>query len=70
MKMRWLLGTAFLCGWAVYAQPGPVSVPLDTVARAQQEIDKLRDLVAAGAVAPSRLQDAEQLLGDARDGAS
>ncbi len=68
MKMRLWLCT-FLCGWAVYAQPGTTIVPVDTVVRAQQEIDKLRDLVAAGAVAPARLQDAEQALGDARDGA-
>jgi hypothetical protein len=35
--------------------------------RAQEQVAKLRDLVAVGAVAPLRLQEAEQKLADAQD---
>lgn len=37
------------------------------MARAQANIARLRELVAAGALAPARLQEAEQKLGDAKD---
>lgn len=37
------------------------------MARAQREIARLRELVALGAVAPARLQEAEQRIGDAED---
>ena len=65
MKMR-LLGAAILCSLALTAQT--VTAPAgDSVSRAQQEIEKMRDLVAAGALAPARLAEAEQALGDAHD---
>lgn len=51
------------CGLAVAADV-PASPAVD---QAQREISRLKDLVAAGAVAPARLQDAEQALDDARD---
>lgn len=46
---------------ALFAQDSP------ELARTQQEIAKLRELVAVGAVAPNRLHEAEQKLGDAQD---
>ncbi len=45
----------------VFGQESPEMV------RAQEQIAKLRDLVAVGAVAPLRLQEAEQKLADAKD---
>lgn len=58
--MRLWLGAA-LAACALFGQESP------EMARARQEISRLRDLVAAGAVAPLRLQEAEERLGDARD---
>lgn len=49
---------------ALYAQ-----IASPEMARAQDEIARLKDLVAAGAIAPVRLQQAEQRLGDAKDDA-
>ncbi len=37
------------------------------MSRAQQDVTRLRELVALGAIAPARLQDAEQKIGDAQD---
>jgi len=65
IKMRFL-STAILCSLALSAQTIPSSAGA-AVTRAQQEIQKLRDLVAAGAIAPARLQEAENALGDAED---
>jgi hypothetical protein len=72
MKMA-VLSIVLLCTSAVLAQ-SISDMPLeasgiDGVGRAQQDIQRLRDLVAAGALAPSRLQDAEQAMGDAQDDA-
>jgi hypothetical protein len=61
MKMR-LIGLLVFVGAAgLYAQAP------DELTRAQQDVEKVRDLVKAGALAPARLQDAEQALGDASD---
>jgi hypothetical protein len=60
--MRFLrLPGVFLCALSLFAQtPSELS-------RAENQIDRLKELVAAGAVAPARLQEAEAALGDARD---
>ncbi len=50
-----------MCAGTIFAQQSPEMM------RAQQEITRLKELVAAGAVAPNRLQDAERSLDDARD---
>jgi hypothetical protein len=42
--------------------------PSAAIEQAQQKIQRLKDLVAAGAVAPNQLLDAEQALEDAREG--
>lgn len=60
-NMRIFLGTLFVSACALFGQQSPEMV------RAQQDISRLRDLVAAGAIAPARLQDAEQALEDAKD---
>ncbi len=60
-NMRWFFSALILSACTLFAQQSPEMV------RVQQDISKLRDLVAAGAVAPVRLQEAEQRLGDARD---
>ena len=50
-----------LCASGVFAQaPSEMS-------RAQDNIDRLKTLVAAGAIAPARLQEAQAALDDARD---
>jgi hypothetical protein len=60
--MRFLrLAGVFLCGLSLFAQ-----TPSD-LSRAENQIDRLRELVAAGAIAPARLQEAEAALGDAQD---
>jgi hypothetical protein len=61
--MRLALGTLVVSACALFGQEA--SSP--EMMRAQQEITRLRDLVAAGAVAPVRLQEAENALGDAKD---
>ena len=58
-----LFCTVLVCTLVVSAQDGGNL----RLMKAQQDIQRLRDLVAAGAVAPSRLADAEQALGDAED---
>lgn len=60
--MRFLrLAAVFLCAFRVFAQkPSELS-------RAENQIDRLKELVAAGAVAPARLEEAEAALGDAQD---
>jgi hypothetical protein len=60
--MRFLrVAGVFLCVFPVLAQkPSELS-------RAENEIERLRQLVAAGAVAPARLEEAEAALGDAQD---
>lgn len=60
--MRFLrLAAVFLCVFPVFAQkPSELS-------RAENQIDRLKELVAAGAVAPARLEEAEAALGDAQD---
>lgn len=62
IRMRLLHYAWIFFAFVLYAQD---TAP--EVSRAQQDIDRVRDLVKAGAVAPSRLQDAEQALGDAQD---
>jgi hypothetical protein len=57
----------WLCGLALAVCP-VVAQESPEMARAQEEIARLRDLVKAGAVAPLRLEEAEQRMGDARDG--
>ncbi len=59
--MRLWLGALAMSACALFGQESP------EMARAQQEISRLRDLVAVGAIAPLRLQEAEQRLGDAKD---
>ena len=56
-------GALLVWAMALFGQDSPEMM------RAQQEIVKLRELVAAGAVAPARLADAERKLGDAQDDA-
>ena len=67
--MRFAVPVTLLCGFALIApaQNPVVSPATIETERAQKEIDKLRDLVRAGAIAPARLQDAEQALGDVQD---
>jgi hypothetical protein len=60
-----LSGAAMLCSLALAAQT--VAPAGDSVSRAQQDIERMRELVAAGALAPARLAEAEQALGDAHD---
>jgi hypothetical protein len=62
-NMHLWLSALVLSGMALFGQDSP------EMARAQQEIARLRELVAAGAIAPGRLADAEQKLGDAQDDA-
>lgn len=62
-NMRLWLGALVVSGFALFAQDSPETV------RAQQEIARMRELVAAGAIAPARLADAEQKLGDVQDDA-
>lgn len=64
-SMRLLLPAALLGLSSLHGQA--VAPAADELTKANQEIQKLRDLVQAGAIAPSRLQDAEQLVGDAQD---
>lgn len=59
--MRFVLGTLFVSAFVAFGQQSP------EMTRAQQDISRLRDLVAAGAIAPARLQEAEAALDDARD---
>ena len=59
--MRLVLGTLLVSAFVAFGQPSP------EMTRAQQDISRLRDLVAAGAIAPARLQEAEATLDDARD---
>ncbi|MBS1875090.1 MAG: hypothetical protein JSU00_17880 [Acidobacteria bacterium] len=59
--MRFQLVAFVLMAGALSAQDTPEMV------RTEQEISRLRELVAMGAIAPLRLQEAEQRLGDARD---
>jgi hypothetical protein len=56
----WLCALAVSAG-VLFAQDSP------ELARTQQEIARLRELLAQGAIAPNVLQAAEQKLGDARD---
>ena len=51
----------FVCALGLFGQSA------NELQRAHQDLDKLRDLVKAGAIAPARLADAEQALGDAQD---
>lgn len=62
-KVRFVLGTLAVSVCVLFGQEA-VSPEM---MRAQQEITRLRELVAAGAVAPARLQEAEHALGDAKD---
>jgi hypothetical protein len=59
--MRSVLGTLLVSAFVAFGQQSP------EMTRAQQDISRLRDLVAAGAMAPARLQEAEATLDDARD---
>lgn len=69
--MRFFAVLGLCVGGLAVAADMPSSPAVDpsspVVAQAQREISRLKDLVAAGAVAPARLQDAEQALDDARD---
>lgn len=65
--MRLSFSTALFCGLSLCALAADAPKPPDSVTRAEKEIQRLRELVAAGAIAPARLQDAEQALADARD---
>lgn len=62
--MRFAVGTLVVSMCAMFGQETATSLEMS---RAQQEISRLRDLVAAGAIAPVRLQEAENALGDAKD---
>lgn len=53
--------TLFVCALGLFGQAA------SELQRAEQELERLRDLVKAGAIAPVRLADAEQALGDAKD---
>ncbi len=55
--MRFQLVAFVLMAGALSAQDSPEMV------RTEQEISRLRELVAMGAIAPLRLQEAEQRLG-------
>lgn len=59
-----------LCALALSAQnatsPSLNPASIDVI-KAQSELERLRGLVQAGAVAPSRLAEAEDALGDAKD---
>lgn len=59
--MRLFMGTLLVSAALLYGQDSPEML------RAQQEIARLRELVAVGAIAPLRLQEAEQRIGDAKD---
>jgi hypothetical protein len=60
-NMRLWFTTLAISVCTLFGQESPEMV------RAQEQIAKLRDLVAVGAVAPLRLQEAEQKLADAKD---
>jgi hypothetical protein len=60
-NMRLLFAALAVSVCTLVAQESPELV------RAQEQITKLRELVAVGAIAPLRLQQAEQKLGDAKD---
>jgi hypothetical protein len=53
----------FLCASCLFGQAG------SELSRAENQVDRLKELAAAGAIAPARVQDAEAALGDARDNA-
>lgn len=56
------------CMWVFCALLVSAQEPaIDSLGKAKAELQRLRELVAAGAIAPARLQDAEQALGDAQD---
>lgn len=59
--MRWITGALLVSSFAAFGQQS------QELTRAQTDISRLRDLVAAGAIAPARLQEAETALGDAQD---
>lgn len=60
--MQWFC-TVLMFGMVLSAQePGGAALM-----KAQSDLQRLRELVAAGAIAPIKLQDAEQSLGDAQD---
>jgi hypothetical protein len=72
LKMQFAATVVFVCSFGLLAPMLAAQEPVlqaenGDLARAQKEIEKLRDLVKAGAVAPARLQDAEQALSDAQD---
>ena len=60
-NMRFVFSALMVSACVLFGQESPELV------RAQEQITKLRELVAVGAIAPLRLQEAEQKLGDARD---
>src|SRR3954452_21094266 len=65
--MRFSLGTAlFACALCLYAQPGQEA---PEVTRAKSEIEKLRELVQAGAAPRKQLERAEEQMADAEDAA-
>src|SRR4051794_16366519 len=58
------LCTLALAGQAANHPSNPATLD---VMKAQSELERLRGLVQAGAIAPSRLSEAEETLGDAKD---
>jgi hypothetical protein len=69
MKEMRILGTAlFVCaiGLCAYGQEAPEA---PEVARAKAEVERLRSLVAAGAVPRNQLEQAEDRIADAEDSA-
>jgi multidrug resistance efflux pump len=59
--MRLFPGVLLVWACTLFGQQSPEMV------RAQEDMTRLRELVAQGAMAPARLADAEEALGDARD---
>ncbi len=59
--MRWILGLLLVSVGTLAGQESP------EMTHAQQEVTRLRELVGMGAIAPARLRDAEQRIGDAKD---
>jgi len=69
MDLRALSGV-FLCALAVSAQTAQLAPhPYNSLElmKARQDLERLRSLVQAGAIAPAKLAEAEEAVGDAQD---